>query len=61
MGGFCQIRDACARYHDRTEQSPAERLCGTANQAFLPISFVHASPGLEVTEIEPELIVVEAA
>ena len=51
MGGWCALRDSCARHHQRTPHTPAERLCtpGQAN-AYRPLQpppverIIHATP-----------------
>jgi hypothetical protein len=28
MGGWCRQREACAHYHSKSKEPPADRLCG---------------------------------
>lgn len=38
MGGWCNIREHCTRYHLESDRLPAERLCEKSNYAaFLPL------------------------
>ena len=41
MGGWCALRDSCARYHQAGPQTPSERLCvpGQAN-AYRPLPLI---------------------
>lgn len=47
MGGFCNQRESCARYWQRDNRTPAERLCerGTASQ-WRPIGISRVAPSM---------------
>lgn len=41
MGGFCDVRSSCARYHALNRAYPSERLCSPAkHDAWQPVTVV---------------------
>lgn len=50
MGGFCPIREKCARYHAARRREPSERLCSPGERdAWLPIDVITQPPTTEET------------